>query len=81
MKLKNKMKLKEIRQKYFWNKKIDKILEIATNKYGLERPDDRELIKAYYEIQAIKSQRFYQYLTIFLTLLLIYVTWKSYSCN
>lgn len=65
-----------------WSDKADKIKTIAINKYKLGSKDDRDLVKGYFEIRSIKSQRLQQWLIIILTILLIYVTWKNtISCS
>ena len=74
------MCLKSWRNK-FWSWRANIIKDIARNKYKLENKDDRELIKGYFEIQSIKSQRLNQWLIVILTILLLYVTWKSNSCS
>ncbi len=53
--------------------------EKARQKYDLDKPEERELVKGYFEIKFIKSQKLQQWLMIFLTIVLIYVTWINYA--
>ena len=66
--------LKKLRSKY-WGWRINKIKDIAEQKYRLHSSEYHDLVRGYYEIVSFNSQKFNQFIIIILTLLLIYITW------